>query len=375
MIKRFILRGDCMPRPFDEIKKSQGRRGGKKNAPTKVKIKNAPTKVKIKNVPTKVKIKRILELLLTSIPLTRKEITKKLGFKKSYSDYDPITKPMTILKDGNIIISKGKKRELRERSDDVKILGRGSLSKLWEINRDLQVLRKIYADYPDLRENISKTGWVYDVIVEQGLNPDEIDNIQKKDIRDLYKMLKLSPLFYHLCLTSPSIKQTAIQWSYILHNWGHTPSKKAAKNYIEGIKLRSYPFTAYYDLFVFCNFSDENSGKSSDQSYTFLEKYLHLRRERERNLTNMTIVEKMQFAMIETLKHVVECSAENSGILDQIKEQISCYEHEETEYNKRETAMLLGKEELSYDEVDVIVQRKERIAREIIDLLELGDIF
>lgn len=341
-----------MPREFDQIKKSQGRK-------------------REKNVPTKAKIKKILELLLNSIPLTRTEISKKIDLKKSYSGQDPITDVMRILIQGNILISKGEKREFLVKRTNTKILGRGRPSKLWEINRDLQILRKIYIDYLDLRETISKTDWVYDVIVQQGLNPNEIDNIEEKDIQDLYKMLKLSPLFYQLCLTSPSIKQTAIQWSYILHNWGHTPSKKAAKNYIEKIELRTYPFTAYYDLFVFCNFSDENSGKSSDQSYTFLEQFLHLRRERERYFTNKTIVDKMQSVMIETLKSVVACSTENSEVLDQINKQISQYEYEETEFKKMES----GEEELTIEKVDVIVQRKERIVRDITNLLQLGDIF
>jgi hypothetical protein len=322
-----------------------------------------------------VKITRILLVLLTSIPLTRREISKQLGLTKSYSGHDPITEPMRMLITAGILISKEKKREVRDkRGREVKVLGKGRLSELWELDRNIRVLRTIYADYPELREIIGKTDWVYDVIVQQGLNPDGIDNVQGKDIRNLHKMLQLSPSFFHICLTSPSIKQTAAHWSYIRDNRSPKPSKKLVKHYIDRMQPRHYPFRAYYDLFTFCLFSDEISDKSTDEEYKLLETFRKIWQQKERGMIQWNNVEIMQGMMIETLKRVCRRASEDNGVLDQIKKQISRYDHEDAEYKKMELDMLDGRAELTPEMVDASFGRKKSIVTDMVDLLELGDI-
>lgn len=345
-----------MPRTLDNIRQLQGRK-------------------QKKNVNTAKKTELILSAFLKSDPLTRKEVSQKTCLKKSYSDSDPITIPMRLLVQDNILVCTGKIREILDKGSDVKILGRGRPSVQWGIKRDLQTLKKIYTGYPNLRNILRTTGWVYDVIVHEGLGLREMDNVRDQDISYLRDMLHFSPSFFKLCLTSPSIQQTALHWSSIRNNWNSKPLRRLTKRPIKSLQHSPFPFHAYLDLFIFCLFSDEISGKSTFKEYKTLQTLQEIWLEKERNMKKWDRDRIKRATMIDTVRQVVNRSSDEPNLMESLEEQISRYDTEEKEYNKMESNMLSGKHELTPDMVDASIQRREGIMSEIIELLELEGVF
>jgi hypothetical protein len=255
----------------------------------------------------------ILKSLLEFDELTKEEIAGKIGVNRDYGPWVPLKTPMNELEKESLIEvcstddceRRRLKREKAQLRKDPNIKSkfnqpkeRGTKPKVWIIKRDVSSIHTIFNTYHALQDLLWQKEWVRTLIVEKQL---DTRGIERNDIRELEKMLKLSRHFFELCVNYPDLYRLTIEWEYYLNPILEMPPKEYAERLAAHHNVEVIGITSYRHFFALCYFMDIFNGIKIDGAQRLAENYWSKRNRESKSMHRDNILSAMEKVMIPTI--------------------------------------------------------------------------
>lgn len=256
---------------------------------------------------------KILRCLLDK-NLTTRGVADCCGYSNRPNKYGLVDTPLKELEEDGLIYSKRMG------------VGKGRPASFYYIKKDLETVRRIYKDFPELREDLRQKDWVLDLIIE------ELD-LEDAELREeVREMLKLSPSFFELSFKHP-VKKIAYLWFSYMKMSSSSLDKQEEFFEKHGV---SFPY-AFHELFAFCVFTDYlKEGKRTKESFEYLGTIRRELQHRDYEFQAYWTSAEIMDALKTTLDLV---KANNWNAIQWLMQRVDQY------YQKRETQWELSKED------------------------------
>jgi len=223
--------------------------------------------------------------LLKHNKLTTSQVADFCGYKDKANKYGIVDGSLKELKRDGCIISPGKMKK-----------STGRPATCYSVKEDLEVVKRIYKDFPELHEGLRQKEWVSDLILG------EISDIEDDEVNEIKMMLNQSPNLFKLCLeNNPAIDKIASL--YRMHM--KTPSMVDIDEDIIGKNLGDnglHMYRSFHELFTFSVFLDYLEGKATNESMIFMRQIREELLEEDRKIQNFII----SVEVMKTLKVISE---------------------------------------------------------------------
>ncbi|MDY6958974.1 MAG: hypothetical protein SVK08_07425 [Halobacteriota archaeon] len=215
---------------------------------------------------------RILLSLLKHNNLTTSQVADLCGYKDKANKYGIVDGSLKELKRDGYIISPGKMKQ-----------STGRPPTCYSVKEDLEVVKRIYKNFPELQEELRQKEWVLDLVLGK------ISIIEEEDVDKIRMMLYHSPNLFKLCLENyTTIDKTAD----LLRMYIKTPimvdidENTMVKNF-EDDEMHMY--RSFHELFTFSVFLDYLEGKATNESMIFMRQIREELLEEDRKIQNFII--------------------------------------------------------------------------------------
>lgn len=195
---------------------------------------------------------KILLSLLKYNKLTTSQVADCCGYEGKPNKHGIVDESLKDLKRDGYIISLGKLKQ-----------STGRPPTCYSVKEDLEVVIKIYKDFPELHEELRRKEWVLDLILGK------MSDIEDDEVKEIRMMLNHSPNLFKLCLENPSVDEIA----YLYRRYIKTPymvditMDDLGKNLGNG---KLHISRSFHELFTFCVFLDYLEDKATNESFDFL---------------------------------------------------------------------------------------------------------
>lgn len=193
---------------------------------------------------------KILECLIARREATTQYLIEFTEVNKKYKNsYAALTKPLEELRTEEVIDIKEEK--LKESV--------GGPKSVYLIRKNTAAILEIYTNYRELRENLYRTHWVLDALVNERFPP----HFSKGDKGKLKRYLGASPSYFELALVNNEIDTIVERWfQYLMARLIWPPATRPVDANGKRIAL---PFFYYDRFFEVCVFFDMMRGWQTER--------------------------------------------------------------------------------------------------------------